>query len=287
MNTSTRLAGFGVALVAVLGIGAGVGATIGPDASTGPDDTAEAPAPEGGGVVAAAEGYRLVPASPTLAADGGPFRFTIAGPSGEPATRFTEVHDRPLHLIVVNRELTSFEHVHPTLDEGGTWTVELPALAPGSYRAVADFMIDGGPRLALGTDLSVAGSYRPAELPDPTFTASVDGYTVRLDTDRDDTGEVRATLVVTKDGRPVDLEPYLGAFGHLVALRAGDLAYAHVHPADEHSAEPAPGTVVFDATLDVEGRYGLFLDFKHDGVVHTASFTFDQGAVTGAGEMEH
>jgi hypothetical protein len=56
---------------------------------------------------------------------------------------------------------------------------------------------------------------------------------------------------------------------------------------DEYEAEPATGTVVFDATLDVEGRYGLFLDFKHDGAVHTASFTFDQGAVTSAAEMEH
>ncbi|HET7719699.1 MAG TPA: hypothetical protein VFK43_07010, partial [Acidimicrobiales bacterium] len=138
MSTSTRLAGFGVALIAVLGIGAGVGATIGPDASTGPDDDVEAPAPEGGGVVAAAEGYRIVPESPTLAAEGGPFSFTIVDVSGDPVTRFTEVHDRPLHLIVVSRELMSFEHVHPSL-EGATWTVDLPALAAGSYRAVADF----------------------------------------------------------------------------------------------------------------------------------------------------
>ncbi len=43
----------------------------------------------------------------------------------------------------------------------------------------------------------------------------------------------------------------------------------------------------FNAELPSAGRYGLFFDFKHDGVVHTASFTFDQGAVTGAAEMEH
>lgn len=286
MSTSARLAGFGVALIAVLGVGAGVGATLGPDASTRPAGEAEAPTPKGGGVVAAAEGYRIVPASPTLAAEGGPFRFTVLDASGEPATRFTEVHDRPLHLIVVNRELTSFSHVHPTLEDG-TWTVDLPALAPGSYRAVADFMIDGGPRLALGTDLAVAGSYRPSALSAPASTATVDGYDVHLTTEPGDSGEVMATLVVTKHGQPVELEPYLGAFGHLVAMRAGDLAYAHVHPADDQDSERAPGTVEFDATLDVEGRYGLFLDFKHDGVVHTASFTFDQGAVTDASEMEH
>jgi hypothetical protein len=186
----------------------------------------------------------------------------------------------------VNRELTAFLHVHPTLASDGTWSVDLPALPAGSYRAVADVTVADGPRLALGIDLSVAGSYRPEPMPDPSDDVTVDGYHVRLSTARGDGGEVTATLAVTRDGAPIDLEPYLGADGHLVAMRAGDLAYAHVHPVtDDHVADP--GTVVFDATLASAGRYRLFLDFKHDGVVRTAAFTFDQGAVTGATEMEH
>ena len=61
-------------------------------------------------------------------------------------------------------------------------------------------------------------------------------------------------------------------------MRSGDLAYAHVHPDDY-----VDGTGVhFDAELSSEGRYGLFFDFKHDDTVHTATFTFDQGLVTGA-----
>ena len=53
MSTPRRLAGFGVALVAILGVGAGVGATVGPDVETTEE---EAPAPIGQGVVAAAAG---------------------------------------------------------------------------------------------------------------------------------------------------------------------------------------------------------------------------------------
>ena len=83
MNTTTRLAGFGVALVAILGVGAGVGAAIGPDV---PTTEAEAPAPIGQGVVAAAEGYRLIPASTALDPDGGTFEFAIRGP-GRPRRR--------------------------------------------------------------------------------------------------------------------------------------------------------------------------------------------------------
>ena len=77
-----------------------------------------------------------------------------------------------------------------------------------------------------------------------------------------------------------DLQPFLGAFGHLVAMRSGDLAYAHVHPDDY-----VDGTVHFDAELNSEGRYGLFFDFKHGNAVHTATFTFDQGLVIGAPSM--
>ena len=79
-----------------------------------------------------------------------------------------------------------------------------------------------------------------------------------------------------------DLEPYLGASGHLVGIHAGDLAYAHVHP--KHYED---GTVTFDAELPREGRYGMYFDFKHHGVVRTAAFTFDQGRVSGNTTMEH
>ena len=66
----------------------------------------------------------------------------------------------------------------------------------------------------------------------------MDGYTVTLDGDLAPGQTSKLTLKVTKDGKPVtDLQPYLGAYGHLVALRAGDLAYLHVHP----DGEPGDG----------------------------------------------
>jgi hypothetical protein len=101
--------------------------------------------------------------------------------------------------------------------------------------------------------------------------ATVDGYELTL------TGDVIAgttsevSVVVRRDGEPVtDLEPYLGAAGHLVALRSGDLAYAHVHPVG--GFHPGP-TVEFGIEIPTAGTYRLFLDFQHDGVVRTAAFT--------------
>jgi hypothetical protein len=281
MNTTTRLAGFGLALVAILGVGAGLGAAIGPDVPATED---EAPAPIGEGVVAASMGYRLVPTSTDLDPDGGTFEFAIQDQDGQAVSELTPIHEKKLHLIVVNRELTTYHHVHPDLD-GGTWSVELPALDAGSYRAIADFQVEDGPRLALGTDLTVAGRYEPTDLDEPTWQTFTDGYEIWLAAERNADGEVTAELIVRRNGQLVDdLEPYLGAQGHLVAIRSGDLAYAHVHPVE--AANGAPGAVTFDAELTSAGRYGLFFDFKHDGTVHTASFTFDQGPVTGTPDME-
>ena len=181
--------------------------------------------------------------------------------AGDPVRHFTPVHERDLHLIVVNRDLTTYHHVHPTLDADGTWTIDLPALDPGSYRAVADFQISDGPRLALGTDLSVAGTYRPTKLGEPSPVATVDDYQVTLATQRGNGGEVTAIVTVRQNGELVeDLEPYLGADGHLVAMRSGDLAYAHVHPIEHHGDDgDEPGVVRFNAELSSAGRYAPVL----------------------------
>jgi hypothetical protein len=283
MSAAKRLGAFAAGLAVLFGAATAVGAAVGPEPAKA---AAEAPPPEGQGVVAAKGGYRLVPLSRTLSPGGGAFEFRIDNPDGGVTRRFTPLHERLLHLIVVSRDLTDYNHVHPTLGTDGVWSVDLPARAPGSYRAIADFEVTGGPHLALGTDLAVTGEYQPGVLDDPAPTTTVDGYHLSLAAEGGQGGAVTFTINVTKDGHPVrDLENYLGAKGHLVAIRVGDLAYAHVHPITD--AELEPGTVVFDSTLDASGRYGLFFDFQHGGVVRTARFTFDQGLVKGAPTMEH
>jgi hypothetical protein len=129
--------------------------------------------------------------------------------------------------------------------------------------------------LALTGDLQVAGSYDPQPLPEPSAVTEVDGYTVVLTGDLAAGAEFELTFSVSRDGRPVtDLQPYLGAYGHLVALREGDLEYLHVHPLEDDAVAPAPGPhVEFAATAPSAGTYRLFLDFRHGDAVHTAAFT--------------
>jgi hypothetical protein len=78
---------------------------------------------------------------------------------------------------------------------------------------------------------------------------------------------------VTQDGKPVEVEPYLGAGGHLVALREGDLAFLHVHPVDRDGGGASSDAIRFMTEFPSAGRYRLLLQFKDAGEVHTAEFT--------------
>ncbi|OZM70152.1 hypothetical protein CFN78_26635 [Amycolatopsis antarctica] len=298
MNVPTRLAAYGAVLVLAAGGAWAVGTAVGPlgaaaDGGTGAHgeqavhgtdaghgdthgDVSGAAAEAPGGLVSTAAGYTLVPLATTVAAGPEqPFSFRVTGPDGRPVTAYEVEHEKPLHLIVVRRDTSAFQHVHPELGPDGTWTVPLDTTAPGSYRVFADFVPSGGPALTLGTDLSVAGEFTPVTHAESRDT-TVDGYRVWLDGDLTPGRTSRLTLAVARDGEPVtDLQPYLGAYGHLVALRAGDLAYLHVHPDGEPGdGRTAPGpTVTFFAEVPTAGTYRMFLDFQHEGTVRTAEFT--------------
>ena len=179
---------------------------------------------------------------------------------------FDVEHERAMHLIAVRRDLTGYQHVHPRPDGRGGWTVEIDFPAAGPHRVYADFVTSGRP-YTLSADVDVAGDYAARPLPAPAATAAAgDGYEVAVARVG---GERRFT--VTRDGRPVDdVEPYLGARGHLVALAERDLAFEHVHPKDRATEGRE---IRFDVALRNPGRYRLFLQFKHAGEVRTAAFT--------------
>jgi plastocyanin len=254
--------------------------------------------PAAGGLAVSQDGYTFEPER-TFFEPGESTRFSFAITDARGRTvrdEFEPEHERELHLIVVRRDTAIYEHVHPRKSEDGTWSVELTLSEPGVYRAYADFTIDGTGR-TLATDLFVPGDFRPEALPDPARTDSDGGYDVELRADGAKAGSESAlTFAVTREGQPAEnLEDYLGAKGHLVALREGDLAYLHVHPIarGEQGASSAQGgahddghdneqgddamtdahEVSFAATFPSAGRYRLFLQFKTNGEIRTVAYT--------------
>jgi hypothetical protein len=293
-----RLATFGAVLVVVLFAGYGLGRLNGGTAATAAapppggampgmvmdenqphthnvDGTVAQPGPAApmgaavGGLSLSSGGLTLVPSSTTFTAGKSQrlgFRITAGG--GAPVTTYAIVHDKPLHLVVIRRDLSGYQHVHPVMAPDGTWGIDLTLAEPGSYRMVADFTaVVGGQPVAttLGADLTVAGDYTPRALPAPVQTVSTDGFTVGYE-GRPSTGSTQPILISVPGAK---LEPYLGAYGHLVVLRQGDLAYVHVHP----EPQLVDGKVKFWLALPSSGTYRMFFDFQVAGAVHTAAWT--------------
>jgi len=283
MNAPTKIAAFAAALALVSGGAALAGGAVDPDRDT--DQTAHAteddPAMDtkaphteseqkhGGsseahpvrGLAVAENGLRIVVDDPELRrGERERLAFRIVDERGATIRDFDVEHEKRMHLIIARRDLTGFQHLHPQQGPDGTWTTDVTLPDAGSYRLFADF-VRGDESHTLASDLRVdgEGDLRPLPAPQPT-AVSDGGYDVRLDRDG---SELR--FAISRDGEAVETEPYLGAGGHLVALREGDMAFLHVHPNDDG--------VSFEAELPTEGRYRLFLQFKHEGRVHTVAFT--------------
>ncbi|MFI6256114.1 DUF4402 domain-containing protein [Micromonospora zamorensis] len=232
--------------------------------------TDQGTATEPGGLAVSSAGFTLAPLTTEFAAGRpGQLRFQVRDVQRRPVTRFAVVHDKPMHLIVVRRDLTGYQHLHPTMAADGTWSVPLTLAQSGVWRAYADFTVvaDNGAQTAvtLGADLVVPGDYQPRSLPGPATSTRVDRFTVGYQ----GTPQAGATVPLTFRVGATPLERYLGAYGHLVALREGDLGYLHVHP----EPELVDGQVKFWLTTPGPGRYRLYLDFQVGSEVHTAEFT--------------
>ncbi len=288
MSAPLRLVLFTALLVAVFGGAVVAGGALDPE---GAGDSARASAPHGDedggdgthGAAAGREGHGgeatasgTPPGLPV--AEGGlrleladdraargarrPLAFRIVDAHGRTVRDFDVAHEKRMHFIVVRRDLDGFQHLHPEMAADGTWTTDVDLREGGTYRVFADFT-RGGEQQTLGSDVHVPGDYAPQAVPAPATTATDDrGLEVRLRS-----RGTRVAFDVLRDGRVVndELQPYLGARGHLVTLRTGDLAYLHTHPDGDELA--------FEAGLPSPGTYRTWVQFKLDGRVHTAAFT--------------
>lgn len=182
--------------------------------------------------------------SVTVAADGGKaieagkaaaMIFTLKDAKGVPVKDLDIVHEKPLHLLAVSKDLSWFAHEHPTRRADGAFTMPMTFPAGGEYTLYFDFTPKGSPQQVVPVKVTASGTPK-ATVPltvDADKPKTIDGFTVALDRG----GAVKAGAVahmvftVTKDGKPVTtLRPYLGAMGHLVIISQDGTQFVHAHP---------------------------------------------------------
>jgi hypothetical protein len=207
------------------------------------------------------------------------FQITIRDPAtDQPVTGFTTVHERLLHLFIIDRKLEFFRHVHPRQLDAGTFEL-IEHVPPGEFVIIADFLPQSGRAQMLQRAIVIPGYHGNLFAPAPKLAADTStekfeqGVRIRLDAANlraSREAVLKFTLTASDNGAPVsDLEPYLGAPGHVLIVNADLTEADHVHP--EEAATPGP-TITFQPTMPAAGTYKLWLQFQRHGVVVTVPF---------------
>lgn len=143
-------------------------------------------AASGDGLAAEKDGYRLDSTTTALpASQAAAYAFTITGPDGKPVTDFAVDQTKKLHFYAIRSDLTGYQHLHPTMAADGTWTADLAALTPGTWRLYASFTPGSGSGkgqdFVLSRTVTVPGDAATVPLPAASTSTTVDGYTVIVD----------------------------------------------------------------------------------------------------------
>ena len=184
-------------------------------------------------------------------------------------SQFEIVHEKLIHLFIVSENLEVFAHVHPLLQSDGSFSYQAKLPYPGMYRLLADFYPAGSvPQLAVGTLLvtGISQSVIPRASLAPK-TAENLRVSLHLEPEQPIAGlESKLFFTLTpQEG----LEPYLGAWAHMLCASSDLIDLLHLHPAYGMKQ----GTVQFNLIFPRPKTYRLWTQFQRQGVVNTVMFT--------------
>src|SRR5262249_55580640 len=148
-----------------------------------------------------------------------------------------------MHLVVIDSEGAFFAHLHPPRVAPGRFAIGLTPDRPGRYTAYVEIERQDSGVQVIARDFQVGGAAARPAPPAPGLGAR-------------DVGDVRVTVAsslaplraghqatltfsFSRGGAPVlDMQPWLGMAGHLIARSADGTVYGHIHAAER---TPLPG----------------------------------------------
>jgi hypothetical protein len=186
-------------------------------------------------------------------------------------SQFEVVHTKPVHLLIIEPGLKDYHHEHPTQKAKGMYGFSFTPNTACGYRMWADVQLKGGHQHYYPVDI------KGAEVCDVPIDKSVNletssqGYDFKLALESDLTigSAVLASLMISKDGRPVDfLEPVMGAFAHMVGFYEDYESIAHIHPMGKEPTEDSERggpSLRFHIEPEQAGYLKLFAQVQIDG----------------------
>lgn len=219
--------------------------------------------------------------------------YKVVNDKGEVLKDYTVAHDKIMHFIVVRKDLQYFQHLHPEFNQStGEFSINMTFPTDGTYRIFPDFTpTPENPQkltVTLNQDLNVGdlNKYKAqAALVDTDILKLVDGYRIDYNFPAEIKAgeEVSYSLIVEKENEDITIEPYLGAMGHGVVLRDGNLDFIHTHAAGMDGMggmqgmdhKMSGGVIEFSTTFPEAGIYKIFTQFQVKGKVITSDYTIN------------
>jgi hypothetical protein len=198
--------------------------------------------------------------------------------TGAMIEHFQIVHEKSIHLFIVSEDLEYFSHEHPDLGSDGVFRLGTRLPKPGTYKLLADFFPDGGTPQLISDVITTAGYKRgilqsfakPAPDLVPKDGANMD---VELTLDPPQPLAGKKAMLFFRLKPAYGLEPYLGAWGHMLAASNDLVDTIHTHPI--YVTDPTPGEkqVQFNIFFPREAIYRVWVQFQREGKVNTVQFT--------------
>jgi hypothetical protein len=198
--------------------------------------------------------------------------------TGAPVKQFQIVHEKPIHLFIVSEDLEYFSHEHPDVKSDGTFSLDTRLPKPGTYKVLADFFPEGGTPQLISDVITTAGYQgsfasgicKPAADLSPKHGQNLN---VELSLDPEQPIAGKKTMMFFRLKPAGGIEPYLGAWGHMLAVSNDLVDTIHMHPM--YVTDPASDEkqVQFNMFFPREAIYRVWVQFQREGKVNTVAFT--------------
>lgn len=198
--------------------------------------------------------------------------------TGQTVNAWDLVHEQKMHLILVRDDLGAFFHEHPTLNADGTFTYTFTFPTGGKWQVFADAAPTGAGSQVTSASVTVDGAAptRATLVPQSRPTVTEDGVTLAMQTTALPAQKTFPLTFSLKDtaGKPVtDLQPWLGAMGHLILINQDARTFVHSHPDESDPQNGKNGSLTYLARFPRPGIYRGWVQFQRAGQVQTFPFT--------------
>ena len=202
-------------------------------------------------------------------------RFRVLQPHKNELAKLELIHERLFHLFLVSKDLSVFRHEHPEIQSDGSFLLRTRLPKGGMYRVLCDFYPAGGTPQMIPKTIFLPGTGLNVRISPDLRPQKAENLTVSLRLDPEEPLAGKKTMMFFNLDPAQNIEPYLGAWGHLMAASADLIDMTHAHPAWEEGGPNVQFNVIFPRP----GLHRVWVQFQRQGVVNTVAFTVPVAAL--------